>query len=431
MSLAIERPGINLKTGKKRLDYFLLYLLVGMGSMPFFIGNEYLFLFFIVAMLVFIHEKHTVDKFIIYYGIFFFVIFMAQAIYYSVFEPWKVLAYMTRIYYAYFVFKIVGKNLSRYYVNIIYFFTIVSFIFYIPTFFFHDGVTSVLESIAKLVEPFQLNPPGRSHILIYTFGEEYAETSGFVESAIPRNSGPFWEPGGFGVFLILAMLFELVESKKLFTKKNVVFLIALVTTLSTASFVALFALIAFYLLVSENSFKGVYFIMLIVIAILVYVNAFFLTGKIERDVNVGSYTSLKDIPRNRFVSAQLDLIDFINYPIIGRGRYEATRFDTKETKGDLFLNHRNNGTTNLLVEFGFFGFLVFFGTMYQSFRNFCIVNKYRLRFTFYLTLIILILGFSQMIFNKPLFIGVSFMFLVGGRQKLVSITRTKINERFR
>ncbi|MEO6305838.1 MAG: hypothetical protein ABIP51_22015, partial [Bacteroidia bacterium] len=169
---------------KKRLDYFLMYLLVAMGSMPFFIGNEYLFFFFLVATLVFIHEKHTIDKFIIYYGIFFFIIFMSQAIYYSVFEPWKVLAYMARIYYAYFVFKIVGKNLSRYYVNIIYFFTVISFLFYIPTVFFHDPVNSMLEGLAELVKPFQLNPPGRSHILIYTFGEEYGETSGFVSSSV-------------------------------------------------------------------------------------------------------------------------------------------------------------------------------------------------------------------------------------------------------
>lgn len=425
MTLALEKKGIDIKTGKRRLDYFLLYLLVAMGSMPFFIGNEYLFIFFIVAMLVFIHEKHTIDKFIIYYSIFFFIIFMAQAIYYSVFEPGKVLAYMTRIFYAYFVFKIVGKNLSKYYVNIIYFFTLISFVFYFSTILFPSFTNGLLESVAEVVKLFQLNPPGRSHILIYTFGEEYSETSGFVETAIPRNSGPFWEPGGYGVFLIVAMIFELVEYKKLFTKKNIIFLLALITTLSTASFVALFVLITFYLWMSESSFKIVYLAGLVMLALVVYANAFFLTGKIQRDANVGTYTSLKDIPRNRFVSAQLDLMDFINYPIIGRGRYEATRFDTKEAKDELFLNHRNNGTTNLLVEFGFFGFICFFATMYQSFRNFCIVHKWRIRFAVMLTIIIMILGFSQMIFNKPLFIGMSFIFLINGRQKLISITRAK------
>jgi hypothetical protein len=420
-----EKVDIKRQAGKKRIDYFLLYLLVGMGTMPFYTGNEFLFFFLLTTMLMFIYEKHSIEKFIIYYSLFFFIIFMTQAIYYSVFEPWKVLAYMSRIIYAYFVFRILGKNIGKYYVNIIYVFTIISFLFYFPTLFFPTAVNSFLESIAEIVNYFQLNPPGRTHIIIYTFGEEYSETSGFVSSAIPRNSGPFWEPGGYGVFLILAMIFELVEKKKFFTKKNIVFLLALITTLSTASFVALFVLIAFYLIMSDNSFKALYIGSLIIIAFVVYANAFFLTGKIERDVNVGNYKSLKDIPRNRFVSAQLDLMDFIDYPIIGRGRYEATRFDTKESKNDQFLNHRNNGTTNLLVEFGFFGFIVFFGTMYQSFRNFCIINKWKISFAVLLTIIVLVLGFSQMIFNKPLFIGLSFMFLIGGRQKLVSITRAK------
>ena len=39
-----------------------------------------------------------------------------------------------------------------------------------------------------------------------------------------RNPGPFWEPGAFAVYLIVALIFNIIKEGNLLTKKNVVFL---------------------------------------------------------------------------------------------------------------------------------------------------------------------------------------------------------------
>lgn len=401
----------------KVLDYLTMYFLVGMASMPFFVGNEYLYIFFFFALLVFVSRKKKFDVFIFYYCLVYLLIFLFQSIFYSVFEMNIVLGYLLRILFAYVAIKAIGEKAGRVFVNIIYFFTLVSFVFYIPSLFFPDTVNSILLSLSKFIEPFQLNDPGRSHILIYTFGEEYSDTSGLVESSWFRNSGPFWEPGGFGIFLVLAILFELIETKNLFSVKNRVFFIAVITTLSTGTFFALFVLTILYLITYLTASRAVLLICFVVSAIFIYANTFFLNEKVEEHLSMAGAASLKYAPRNRFVSAQLDLIDFVNNPLLGRGRFVATRFDVKESREEIFFNHRSNGTSNMLVEFGFFGFVFFFICMYYSFKTYCKVYNFRKNFAFYSVLIVALLGFYEMIFNKPFFIGLSFMFLAAGLQK--------------
>ncbi|MGE0635307.1 MAG: O-antigen ligase family protein [Bacteroidia bacterium] len=405
----------NLANSKSKFDsytsYLVLYFFIGMASMPFFIGNEFLFIFFIPSFFLFIIKKKKIDNFIIIYSVIFLIIFLAQSIYYQVIELNIILGYFFRILYAYITIKIIGDKISQYYVNIIYLFTLVSFVFYFPSLIFYDEVNNFLTNLSTLIEPYQLNNPGRTHIIIYTFGLTYNEDGGFVESLIPRNSGPFWEPGGFGVFLILAIIFELIENNRLLTKKNIIFFIGIFTTLSTGTFFVFFALITFYSFTLKGNYKILVIAIILLSGIWVYINSFFLGQKVEKDITSMSATELKFAPRTRFVSAQLDLIDFLNNPILGRGRFESTRFDVKESKGEAFLTHRNNGTTNMLVEFGIFGFFFFFYTMFKSFRAYCLSRKFNIKFAFYFVIIVLLLGFSQMIFNKPLFIGLSFMFI--------------------
>lgn len=392
-------------------NYVVTYLFIAVTSIPFFIGDEFLIANSIISFVLFLYRKRTFDKFIFQYSLVFLLIFALQSFFFSVLEINVILGYFIRIFYAYFTIKVIGKSISRYFVNIIYFFTLISFVFYFPSLILGDSINNFLEGISLFIEPFQLHDPGRSHILIYTFGEQYSETDGTFTSILERNSGPFWEPGGFGVFLILAIMLELVENKKLLTKKNKVFLVATFTTLSTGTFLVLFVLIMFYLVLYRDFKKLLMLSLVFISAIFIYTNTFFLSEKVDSQLANKQTVSLKYAPRTRFVSAQLDFIDFFNNPVLGRGRYEQTRFDFKEQDSDLVLNHRNNGTTNLLVEFGLFGFVTFFVFMYRSFLKYCIENDFNKFFAYVLVLIVMLLGFSQMIFLKPFFIGLSFFFL--------------------
>jgi len=383
---------------------------MGVSSIPILIGDEFLIAGSVISLVVFLYRRLTFDKFIFQYAVFYLLIFILQSFVFSVLEINVIVGYIVRIFYAYFTLKIIGKNIIKYYVNIIYVFTLISFVFYFPTIFLGDVVTNVLEDFYSLIEPIQLHEPGRTHILIYTFGENYSDFEGYSSSFIERNSGPFWEPGGFGVFLILAIMFEFLMGNSLFTKRNIVFMIGTLTTLSTGTFVVLFVLMTCYLLIYHDYKKVLVLLSLLVGGFFIYTNTFFLKEKVENQSISKQSVSLRYAPRTRFVSAQLDLLDFMNYPILGRGRYAATRFDINEKDEDLQLNHRNNGTTNLLVEFGAIGFIGFFAFMFKSFRLACKTYQFKKIFAVVFVLVVMLLGFSQMLFLKPFFIGLSFFF---------------------
>lgn len=401
----------NEKFTVKAIDYLQLFVFIAITSMPFFIGDEFLIIGTIFSLITFLSRHKVFDKFIFTYSLIFFFIFLLQSFFFSVLEINVIVGYLVRIFYAYFTIKVLGNKLAIYYVKIIYFFTLISFLFYFPTIFFQDQMVSLMEQLAAYIEPFQLHDPGRTHILVYTFGEQYTEGEGAVNSIIERNSGPFWEPGGFGVFLILAIIFETIHNRKILTRRNYIFLIATLTTLSTGTFLVLFFFVVSYLLVYRDFKKLAFLGLFVIVGIVVYANTFFLSEKVDSQLSNKQVVSLKYAPRTRFVSAQLDWIDFTSNPILGRGRFEQTRFDLKEDNSDLVLNHRNNGTTNLLVEFGVFGFITFFYYMYLSFKKYCIIYEIKQYFPIILVLVVILLGFSQMIFLKPFFIGLSFFFL--------------------
>jgi hypothetical protein len=412
-------------TARRVIDYLSMYLFIAMTSMPFFIGDEYLIVGFIISFGVFLYRKCTIDNFIISYGLIFFTIFMAQMLFFSVFEPNIILGYFLRIIYAYMTIKILGKKVVDYFINIIYFFSIISLAIFIPSFFFQEQIEGVLKQLSLVIEMFQLHDAGRSHVLIYTFGLQYDQFEGGPLNTLLRNSGPFWEPGGFGVFLIISSIFETIKNKKLLTKKNVVFIVSLLTTLSTTSFLTFFAFIVFYL-ITYPTVKRIFFLVVFVLSSLViYSRAFFLNDKIEKQSQEN--VSLSYAPRTRIVSGKLDMIDFLNNPILGRGRFRATRFDTFERDDQIQLNHRNNGTTNMLVEFGLFGFVTFFYFMYKSYKQYCIENHYKPLFAMYAVILVLMLGFSQMIFIKPFFIGFSFFYLVSGNQSFLQRQKSRIS----
>lgn len=61
-----------------------------------------------------------------------------------------------------------------------------------------------------------------------------------------RNSGPFWEPGMFAVFLNIAYVFQLLMTRRPFDKISIVLLLALFSTFSTTGYIAGFVILTWY-----------------------------------------------------------------------------------------------------------------------------------------------------------------------------------------
>lgn len=93
----------------------------------------------------------------------------------------------------------------------------------------------------------------------------YLDLFFYVNNGVPRNYGPFWEPGIFSLLLLLCIMFEF-----LFTRKPRWFYIAiygltLITTFSTSGIVLAVLAIPLYFTKSSNN-KGLFFSLIIILA---------------------------------------------------------------------------------------------------------------------------------------------------------------------
>lgn len=364
--------------------------------MPILFGNEFLIAGFVLTTIIFIMKSKRFDRVIVSYNLVFLALFGLHLLAYDKFILGIIVAYFMRIYFAYFTVKIIGKDIDKYIVNQIYFFSIISLIITFLIFINPSLADFIYSNITPIFDKITLFQPNRQHFIIYTMELGYK-----VE--IPRNSGPFWEPGGFSVFLFIALTFNLIRDKKFFNKKNTIFLIALLTTQSTTAYLAFFIFVCIYILISYRSIYS--FIMmpvLIFIFLNLYTNLNFMEEKVDKMYKESQKAGTEKV-YSRIVSGKINMENFYSSPIFGIGRFFQVADDQ---------NTGNNGTTLLLAEFGAVGFGYYFLMMFLSYRKYC--RRYNFNSYFPLAIIagLLVLGYSQGIFQKPFFMALCFMFMV-------------------
>lgn len=100
-----------------------------------------------------------------------------------------------------------------------------------------------------------------------------------------RNSGPFWEPGMFVVFLSIALAFRLLRMKTLRDKYAIVFLFAIFSTLSTTGTVAAIFIIGWYYSIIDFKPKSFVILILTGIVLLTFLESDFGQSKIENQMS--------------------------------------------------------------------------------------------------------------------------------------------------
>ena len=237
----------------------LVFLLIATSGIVFFYANEeYIAIGIIISLIIFV-ARGILDKIDL---VFIFIIFMfilwevIQSFYFQSFSLKSVVGTFGRFTFAYLVIKSVGQRFITTYVNLIYFLSIISLVFYVL--FFFPQITSQLISIAikdplfpLKTQSYQLSP----NFILINF-------NGYKEL---RNSGPFWEPGAFSVYINIALLLNILVKNKIFNKKNLLFTITIITTLSTAGFLTLFFIISSVYVLLNPSLKKVFILIPIII----------------------------------------------------------------------------------------------------------------------------------------------------------------------
>lgn len=203
-----------------------------------------------------------------------------------------------------------------------------------------------------------------------------------------RNCGPFWEPGMFAVYIILALFFNIFVEKQSIRWCNLVLIIALITTFSTGGFMAGLLLIVFYILkIRLKSFVNVLLIPLLVVGIYSVLQLDYIGEKTQMQYDTAEVGS--DKSRFGAFATQQKMIEASPY-IGGEPLEKYTR--TKTVASGTLLPFVNYG-----IPFG----ILYFILLYNSCRYFARSYNKKYFTGLSLFLLILTLSFSQTILLKP------------------------------
>jgi hypothetical protein len=349
-----------------------------------------------IALILFLFRKRGITVNFVLVVSLFLTIELVQYIYFSDIGLRTIAGTYLRLFFVYFVVATIGSKYIDVYLKQLYFFSVVGLVLY-PMVFFSDLVNFTYSYITPYFDPlFSQNIANRESSLII-WSMPYKHISDL------RNSGPFWEPGGFATFLLLGSIFRLQLNGVKMDKYMAVFIVSLITTVSTVAYLGLNIIL--YMIYTRNSnlyIKIIFVPFFVIITYIAFVNVEILSTKIERNIEIADQTT-----GSRFGSAMADYELFKDSPIIGYGRgtnrYASTYSDVVE------MEHRNNGLTNLAVTYGVIMFIIIFYMYYYSFSKYVIGLNKNYNLSLYFMLIITLCSFSQILFMRSFVLSLLFL----------------------
>lgn len=381
-----------------------MFILIGISGIPYLIEKPYIFgvkqlniisLFFLLSLYQFIKSRKKMEPLPLLVILLLSLITVGQTFIFGKFEIDLFLSLIIRFMIPYFVIRLLEEKFFKYYVNVLYFFCIISLILFLPS-----QVLSFYNSLVlKIGNVLNLDLyPHRQSFIIYS-----------IDSGHSRNAGPFWEAGAFSIFVLLAIIFNYFNDRTLFSKKNIVFIVSTITTFSTAGYLSLIFLVFMYLTyISKRQSK--FYVMILFSAIFAYIffSSDFLYEKISSQYE--QQTNAVDQINNlgRFQSALLDFRDISQYPIFGRGRGDF-RYDATEYFFEYGAARRSNGLTDFIAKQGIPFSILFFFLCYKAFANISVNFKVKLMYGNIAFASLMIAAFSQLLFTHPLFAGLIFL----------------------
>ncbi len=355
--------------------------------------------FLAVPLAVFIIRRKKSDRFFVIYILTALAVQMGQMLKFYQLPLLTFSGLHIRIIFAYLIIKSVGKNTIQYYIDILCFSVYTSLFFYLFSY-----IGSFDSFLKHTIAPLFSNPliTDQSYtvwpsVILYTINP-----GGESLTWLLRNSGPFWEPGAFSGFLMVALLFNIIKTGTIFNRKGNVILIGIISTFSTSGIIVLAFVLSAYLFLNKDSLSRWIFLPVMIIAsVVIFFSVEFLGAKVMSKMSFTNTTY-----NTRFKSAWLDMQDFSENPVLGLGRSDETRFKG-ETRGRVI--HRNNGVTYHLATYGGLIFILYFMLVYKSFYRMSEEWETDKRMALFALFTVFLIGFSQVYFHKPFFIALTLM----------------------
>jgi len=389
--------------------------MIGVSGIPYLIAKPYLFnipqlniltLLFIYSAYKFLSKNNKLDNYFILIIIILIYLIVDQTIWFRTFEFEQAISLLVRFSIPYFVIKLTKDKFMDYYIHIIYVLAVISLILFIPS-QISSTYNSIVNNIGSLLNLDEF--AHRKSFIIYSIDNDHT-----------RNAGPFWEAGAFCAFLLIAMIFHLIKHKTIKTREFGVFTIALLTTYSTAGYLAFFFLLGgYYFFLIKSRLKLIVMPLLLGVFIYTFITQEFLQEKIEQQVTTQLNAVDREKKLGRFQSAILDFIDISESPIFGRGRGE-NRYNENEFFIDYGAARRSNGITDFTAKMGIPFSILYFLLVLLSLKKVILFYKAPTMLAVIAFFTILIIAFSQLLFTNPLFAGLIFLFIPYKNETIVN-----------
>lgn len=260
-----------------------------------------------------------------------------------------------------------------------------------------DNLLDLAGSIPS-INTFSAVTGGGINIIIYSI-QPYAQVIA-SNSAFARNCGFAWEPGGFAVFLNIALFIKIfyTSSEKKFNTRFWILLLALLSSQSTTGYVIFILIMIFYLLQKNIKYILLLFPVLILLITLM-ISLPFMREKIVQNFKEASQVDIlveESIGREsavgpqRFASFVIAFRDFMDNPLFGYGGEGEERWFRKINSNIVPIS----GIGNLLAQYGLSGFIFFIAILTGSSRAFARNFNFKGEYLFFLIMIMITISYS-------------------------------------
>jgi hypothetical protein len=264
----------------------------------------------------------------------------------------------------------------------------------IPFYFLQQLSGDLFPAIARAFNlPALYSGAHYTNFLVFTYVAEHAT----------RNSGFSWEPGAFGFFLNMGLFLHLLSNNFVFDRRARWLIFAILTTLSTTSYLALAVIVFCYFRARGVKLTTLTVFFVPVFVILALQLPFFF-HKISMIYNADSTDMTRvqflshwylkrgeQMPLNRFGSA------LYLYQVFGVKLIWGVSNIYQETVPVLKVINISNGIFDFLAMYGLIGLSFFLYRCFIFFRKF----THSIELSVYGLVLILILAFSESIFSIP------------------------------
>ena len=328
----------------------------------------------------------------------FFIYFFAISVKFQEFRPTYFINYVLLFFIAYVAVKALNVNLFRIYESVLYLLAIIGLIFWViqivlggDTLFNYFGMIPSIDTWS------------------YVSGEGYNAVIYSVQPTAmsiqfdflpPRNCGFAWEPGGFAVFLALAIFINLFFFNPDATSRTRFWVLtaALVSSQSTTGYIIFMVILVFYYYNKKQKLIILLWPVLIVIIALAF-SLPFMSDKIVSlireakmiDIMVeGSIGREASIAPQRFASFMIALRDFLANPVLGLGGNAEASWTSKIGANVSTIT----GLGNLLAQHGLVGLIFFLLTLYKTSSFYSRAFNFNGRFLFFIIMFFISISYT-------------------------------------